>query len=291
MRRSFPIQGVVIALLSSVLVFTLLACQGPPGESGLPGISGAPGNPGLSGAPGPSGVPGLAGLPGNAGNPGAAGPAGPMGPQGPEGPAGVSPGAAIALSKSVIATAGDPITVSGSGFRPNEPIVLSLVVDQYLSIIAGGARGAQVSANDAGAFSIAFDEIGGAGASQARAVGVRSFMASGSDGSRASTPVRVVDSPAETTSVDTSLAAAVTAAGENIKVYGAGFAPGEAVTMLAVAGAEGGNNRILVGATANESGAFMVDSPNPLAEGVYTLRAIGNKGSTATAPLLIAEAK
>ena len=61
MRRRFPMKGMVLALLSSVLVFALIACQGPPGEPGLPGL---PGNPGNSGQPGPAGPPGEPGLPG-----------------------------------------------------------------------------------------------------------------------------------------------------------------------------------------------------------------------------------
>ena len=166
-----------------------------------------------------------------------------------------------------------------------------LGVGPDLTIIAGGARGSQVQANEAGAFMVSFDEIGGAAASQDRARGQRSFLAHGADGSRASVPVRVIAAPASETSVDTSLLAAAAAVGEDISVWGAGFDAGEAVTMIAVAAADGGNNRILVGATANGSGAFMVESPNPLSAGIYTLQAVGNKGSSATAPLVVAEEK
>ena len=289
MRRHFPVKGVVIALLSSVLVLALIACQGPQGESGQPGL---PGNPGNAGAPGPQGSqgdPGFAGLPGHPGNPGPAGPPGVPGPAGADGAPAVSPEAAVELSKSTISTMGDAVTVRGSGFLPGEPVVLQLRVDQNLSIIAGGARGAQVQANEAGAFSITFDEIGGAPASQARAVGERTFFAQGSDGSRASTPVKVVSAPEATTAVDTSLVASATPPDEPIKIWGAGFAPNEVVSLIAVGAAEGGGNRIFGGVTANESGAFAADAANPLAEGVYTLRAAGNMGSTATAPLVIAD--
>ena len=291
MRRHFPVKGIVIALLSSVLVLALIACTGPQGEPGQPGLPGNPGNPGASGPQGPQGEPGLAGLPGHPGNPGAAGPPGPPGPAGAAGAPAVSPEAAIELSKSTISTAGDPVTVRGSGFLPGEPVVLQLRVDQNLSIIAGGARGAQVQANEAGAFSITFDEIGGASASQARAPGERTFFAQGSDGSRASVPVRVVSAPEPMTAVDTSLLASATPAGEPIQVWGAGFMPNEVVSLIAVGAAEGGGNRIFGGVTANESGAFAADAANPLAEGVYTLRAAGNMGSSATAPLIIVAEK
>lgn len=289
MRRHFSIKGIVIALLSSVLVLALIACQGPQGEPGVPGL---PGNPGNSGAPGPQGAqgePGLAGLPGHPGNPGAPGPPGPQGIPGEAGAPAVSPEAAIELSKSTISTSGDSVTVRGSGFLPGEPVVLQLKVDENLSIIAGGARGAQVQANEAGAFSISFDEIGGAPASQARAIGERTFLAHGSDGSRASVPVTVASAPELMTSVDTSLLASATPPGEPITIWGAGFMPDEVVSLIAVGAAEGGGNRIFGGETANASGAFTVDAANPLEEGVYTLRAVGNMGSTATAPLVIAE--
>ncbi len=291
MRRSFPIRGIASALLSSVLLLVLIACQGPPGEPGLPGLPGNPGNPGAQGAQGPQGDPGIPGLPGHPGNPGPAGPPGPPGAQGPQGDQGVSPEAAIALDKTVIATSGDPITVRGSGFIPGEAITLTLKIDDDLSIIAAGGRGSQAQANASGAFSIAFDEIGGADASQSRAPGSRSFMAVGSAGSRASVPVRIVEAPQPATSVDTSLLAAGTAVGEPVEVWGAGFEDGEVVSLIAVGAAEGGGNRILGGANANSSGAFTTEAANPLDIGLYTLRAVGNKGSTATAPLAVVEAK
>ena len=144
-----------------------------------------------------------------------------------------------------------------------------------------------MQANEAGEFSITFDEIGGAPASQARAVGERTFFAQGSDGSRASVPVTIVDASQQDTAADTSLMVSATEVGKPIRVWGAGFAPNEVVSLIAVGAAEGGGNRIFGGVTANESGAFSVDAANPLAEGVYTLRAAGSMGSIAVAPLII----
>ena len=189
----------------------------------------------------------------------------------------------IVLSKDTLAAAGDSFAVGGSGFNPGEPVVVSLIVDPDTSIVPEG--GDQIQANASGAFSVAFDEVGGSGAS-----GYLTFLAEGEDGSLASALVRIVSSPVATTAVDTSLAADVVLVGESARVLGAGFVPGEAVTLSAV-GVAGGSDRILVGANANDSGAFMVDAPNPLEVGVYTLRAVGSKGSSATTALLVVESK
>ena len=290
----FPVKGLAVALLSSIIAIVLVACAGDPGKPGLPGLPGNPGNPGPGGAQGIQGPPGEPGLPGNPGNPGNPGPPGAPGPAGVPGLTGadaVSPGARIVLSENTIGTAEDSsFSVWGSGFLPGEPVVLLLQVDQNLQIILGGARGPQITANDAGAFSMSFEAIGGVSASLDRAPGFRTLMANGVNGSRASAPVLIVAGAAPVTSVSTSLAAAATAVGDPIKIWGAGFVPGERVTTIAVSASAGGDT-ILIGATVNSSGAFAVDSPNPLEVGVFTLRAIGDMGSEATAPLVIVEEK
>mgnify|MGYP001156726330 FL=1 len=296
MRKRFPLKGMVIALLSSVLVFALIACEGAPGEPGNPGLPGPPGNPGNPGAQGIQGIqgsagePGFSGLPGNPGNPGASGPPGPQGIAGSDGEDAVSPSARLTSSKDMIATAGDPFTVSGSGFQANEPVTLLIQVNQTLQIIIGGARGAQVVANEAGAFSIDFPEIGGRATSLERALGVRSLAANGILGSRASTPIKVIDEAPDVPAIDTTLAAGAAVVGERISLWGSGFNANEAVVMLAV-GASGGSDRIVASAMANDSGAFATDATNTMEIGVYTLKAIGSSGSTATAPLVILESK
>ncbi|MQG58919.1 MAG: collagen-like protein [SAR202 cluster bacterium] len=291
MRKRFPLKGVLIALLSSVLVFALAACAGNPGNPGAAGLPGNPGNPGAQGIQGPAGEPGLPGLSGHPGNPGAPGPPGPQGIAGLDGRDAVSPMARVTVSKDTIATAGDSFSVSGSGFQANEPVTLLIQVDEALQIILGGARGAQLSANAAGAFMMSFDEIGGKSASLGRALGPRGLAANGMLGSRASTPVYIVDEAAEPApAVDTSLAAGAAVVGDRISLWGAGFNSGEAVVMLAV-GASGGSDRIVASAMANDSGAFSTDATNTLDAGTYTLQAIGSDGSTATAPLVILESK
>ncbi len=190
----------------------------------------------------------------------------------------------------MIGATDDPFSVMGSGFGPGESVTLLLLLDPDRQIILGGARGAQIRANESGAFSTSFDEIGGDASSLSSAIGIRTLVASGLDGARATVPVEVVQRGMPATSVSTSLAAAATVVGENIKIWGAGFAADESVTVVAVA-ASSGADRILVGTDANSSGAFMVESSNSLAVGVYTVRADGDMGSTATAPLVIVEEK
>ena len=204
---------------------------------------------------------------------------------------GVSPQAAITVSKNTLATSDDPFAIWGSGFLPGEPVTLTLQVGQDAQIVLGGATGAQVTANGVGAFSASFDEVGGSDSSQSQAVGQRGFLASGADGSMASAPIKIVRSAIPEMSVDSSLSVAATAVGNPIMIWGAGFEAGEAVTVIALAAAQGGNDRILVGGNANDSGAFSLEAPNPVAAGVYSLQAVGNMGSSASGVLVVVEEK
>ena len=52
-----------------------------------------------------------------------------------------------------------------------------------------------------------------------------------------------------------------------------------------------GGPDLLVGRTANESGAVILEAIVDLEPGIYTIRATGDQGSEATAPLLILEEK
>ena len=177
-----------------------------------------------------------------------------------------------------MAGSGDPFVVTGSGFIPGEPIELALELgpDGHVHI-----EGGEVTANASGAFRVGIESMGASDVS-----GVLTFLAEGEDGSLASTPVRIVSSPVNVTAVDSSLWVEPTEPGDEITVLGGGFMPGEAVT-ISVVGVAGGSDRILVGTNANDSGAFNVMAPNPLELDVYTLRAVGSKGSSATAPLWV----
>ncbi len=187
------------------------------------------------------------------------------------------------MSKSSVAAYDDPVIVTGSGFIPGEPIELALDISPGNHIHLH-VEGDNLQANASGAFRVGLEELDAGDAS-----GVLTFLAEGEDGSLASTPVRIVSSPVNVTAVDSSLYSSPTRAGMGLSVLGAGFMSGEAVT-ISVVGVAGGSDRILVGTNANESGAFMVDAPNPLEVGVYTLKAVGSKGSMATMPQMICDA-
>ena len=144
MKKRFPSRGTIITLLFSVFLVGLLACRGPAGAAGAAGLAGNPGNPGSAGAQGFPGEPGLPGFPGNPGNPGPPGPQGSIGPAGPAGTDGVSPDARIDVNKTVLSM-NESLVVSGSGFKPGEPVALLLAIDNTLQPVIGGGRGAQVN--------------------------------------------------------------------------------------------------------------------------------------------------
>ncbi len=301
-------------LFAPVLYIFLLAAQlgersGEPGEPGLPGL---PGNPG---PPGPPGEPGLPGLPGNPGNPGPLGPPGPSGPPGPTGPRGgeaPSPEAAILLSNG-IASVDQPLSVSGSGFLPGEPVKLLLVIDDVDSHVIGGPTAGQPIANAAGAFSVSFDSIRGDGGGERgaleRAPGIRTVLAEGEDGSRAAAPLMITRANPPVTSVASSLTVdhedvlneETNGVDFIITAAGAGFIPGEPFTVTIINLRPGDADKILGGAAANESGAFSLTAtlagptPDEGAEpgwpiwyGAYTVLAEGAYGSGATGVLVIA---
>ena len=280
MRERIRSKGFIAALLISVLVFALVACEGPAGPAGLPGLPGNPGNPGPEGSQGPQGDPGMPGLPGNAGEPGNPGPPGPQGLQGPAGADAVSPEAALAISKGVMAL-GEPFEVWGSGFRVGEPVLIRFIADNSNQPILGNA-----TANAAGSFSASFAGIGG---STTR--GIRAIAAIGADGSVASVPVMIVATSSPDPSPSSSLLVAEVATGDATTIWGAGFIAGESVSVTALSAGVGGTDIILVGGEANDSGALMLSVTISLDPGIYTAQALGNEGSQATAPLVVVETK
>ncbi len=326
MRVRYPAKGVALALIFSLFsILVLVACRGAQGEPGLPGQPGFPGNSGPQGVSGDSGLAGLPGNPGSPGNPGPQGPQGPEGPQGLPGIDGVSPGAKLMVSSGVMSV-GEPLSIAGSGFIPGEPVTLVLVIDNIVSYVVGGRTAEQPTANGAGAFAVSFDSIRGEGRGERgaleRAPGVRTIRAEGEDGSRASAPVTITSTNAPVTSVSSSLRAVaetvlVPPKGEEelgededpvtnldvvITITGAGFMPGEAVT-LTIINMTPGADKILVGGAANDSGAFQLattlsgatDEPDtpweelsmPIEPGVYTIIAEGGGGSESSDALVV----
>ena len=188
------------------------------------------------------------------------------------------------VSKSTV-TLNEPLTVAGSGFRPSEAVTLVLVTGGG-KIIIGGGSGAQVTASSAGAFAVDVDRIGGSSAP-----GVQTLVAEGSDGSVASLPIMIAATamlPA--TMPGSSMVANAVETGGTTTIWGAGFHPGESITLTVLA-IDGGTDKILISVPANRSGAFMVDASVELAVGVYTLMGKGSMGSEATAALMVSEPK
>lgn len=188
------------------------------------------------------------------------------------------------VSKAIV-TLDEPFTVSGSGFRPSEAVTLVLVTTGGKTIIGAGS-GAQVTASSAGAFSVDLDRIRGSAAA-----GVHTLMAEGSDGSVVSLPIMITATAlVPATMPGSSLVANAVETGGTTTIWGAGFHPGELITLTVLA-IDGGTDKILISVPANPSGAFMVDASAELATGVYTLMGMGSMGSESAAALMVSEPK
>lgn len=276
-----------VAVLATVLTTALLgaACGGA-------GELGPAGPPGDRGPEGPAGARGDTGPAGPAGNPGPAGVTGPAGEAGPAGPSALQPQARIATTLDTL-TLDEAFEVWGSGFAPDESVVVSLEIDDVLQRVIGDAK-----ASDGGAFRVSVSAIGGDSRVRDRveAGEVHTLLASGSEGSRASAPVTVLDArpaPAQPTPTpipaprpSATLVATVAITGATNTFWAAGFEPGETVSLGIVGGPE-----ILVARDANDSGAVMVEARIDLDPGVYTAVAIGSSGLQATWPLVVVEEK
>ena len=226
-------------------------------------------------------------------------------------PTGIPTREARIMVSSGVMSVDEPLRIAGAGFLPGEPVTLLLVIDDIVRYIIGGRTAGQPVANAAGAFSVSFESIRGDGGGERgaleRAPGIRTIRAEGEDGSRASAPVYITSINAPVTSVLSSLVASSEAeinaetSGIDVTITatGAGFIPGEAVTVTIVSLADGAD-KILVGGAANDSGAFSLsatlagptptggsDPAMPIAPGVYTVLAEGANGSGATGALVI----
>jgi len=280
LRKRFSLGG-FLALLS-LFALVLVACEGPTGSRGLAGEPGNPGNPGFPGVQGEAGAPGLPGLPGNPGNPG---PPGPTGPAGEAGADAVAPQGGLAISKSTM-TMEEPFVVWGSGFRPGEPAVVSLWVDDQIRPILGN-----VTANGAGAFTLSLDSAGQREGVVAKSQGVRTIVAIGADGSTASEPVNIVGFRIGDASPASSLVVGAVVTGGSATIWGAGFLADEGVAISVLGALPDGGDKVIVGDNANGFGAFMFEATVSLDAGTYTLIARGGLGSVATAPLSVTEDK
>ena len=214
---------------------------------------------------------------------------------------GVSPEARIEVSQAVLSL-DEPLTIRGSGFKPGEPVAILLIIDENLSPLVGvsreearerertGSVQAQVTASSAGTFVAEFDHIGTGyePATRERALGEKAIAANGDSGSKASVPVTIVSEPQGPPSASTSLTVDPVATGSNTSIWGAGFKPNESVT-ISVTGAANGQDLIVADGAANDFGAFAMSATITLEPDIYTLKAVGDRGSEATAPLLVSE--
>jgi hypothetical protein len=278
-------HAAVSVTLVAVALFAA-ACGGAVGErgpAGPPGDSGPTGATGLSGDTGPAGPSGLTG---------SGGVTGPEGETGPQGPGANQPQARIIATVASLSL-DEPLEVWGSGFAAGESVVVSLEIDGGLQRVVG-----DTAAGPGGAFRIAIEALGGDSRFRSRVQfgDVHTLLASGSEGSVASVPVKInsepagpdrsVTSPAAPSSPSATLVATVAVTGAANTFWGAGFEPGETVS-LGIVGGPG----ILVARAANDSGAVMLEAVIDLVPGVYTAVATGSSGIRATWPLVVAAEK
>jgi len=265
-----------VVLLSALVtaMALVLACQGPPGPPGAPGLPGHPGLPGLQGPQGPQGP---------QGGVGSAGAAGRDAPQ---------PQAAAIVGKATMGRA-ERITVTGSGFQPYEGVAISLIIDPQNKSIFGAAE-----SNASGAWTITAPRL--STNPNSLAPGLRTILAVGEFGSKASYPVTLTDiAPLPASALNLSLEVwnglvGIQVGSTNVTVYGAGFQNGEGV-LIKLLNATTTGDLPLIGGEANKSGAFKLVKgtalPAALLPGTYTALATGDKGSTATAVVTIVPKK
>jgi hypothetical protein len=158
---------------------------------------------------------------------------------------------------------------------------------------------AAAESNASGAFEVTASKI--AASPSKVAPGVYTIAAVGEFGSKASTPLVLMESsPAPTSAPGVFLqvcchgSATYEVGAAGITVYGAGFVAGEGVLIQLLNATETGDFP-LIGGEANSSGAFtLVKSraiPDTIKAGVYTALAVGDKGSRANAIITIEAAK
>jgi len=176
----------------------------------------------------------------------------------------------------------EPFAVWGSGFRPGEPVIVVLWVDDQIRPILGN-----VTANGAGAFTMDLDGTGQREGVVAKAQGIRTIVAIGADGSTASEPVNIVEWVIGAASPGTSLVTSSVVTGGSVTIMGAGFLANEGVAIAILAALPDGGDKVIVGDNANEYGAFSFEATVSVDAGTYTLIGRGSLGSVATAPLSV----
>ena len=289
-NEGLPSTWIVTLLLVSIASLLVLSgCRGPQGQKGPQGSTGSSGVVGAKGPQGVQGATGELGSKGPTGKPGIRGPQGLQGQPGPLGPRGLqgqaaSADASILVSSQILYLTGG-IEIWGSGFEPSESVNVYIDVDGNTQPNLGFA-----DANAGGAWSLQIgrlDEVRGVSQNTLRLTQaeVLTLMAEGSDGTKTSIPVVIRSEPLDTAesnghAMPASLVAGTVEAGKVITVYGAGYKPSEVVT-LEIAGLKFGSS------VAGKRGALGEDISIVLEPGMYTLMGVGDKGSVASAPLIV----
>ncbi|MAT08078.1 MAG: hypothetical protein CL707_03095 [Chloroflexi bacterium] len=273
----------------------LISCTGPAGPIGLDGSIGAEGQQGQQGDPGPAGPPGSRGLPGLPG---------PPGEQGVSGTVGSLLQASILIQTEIrpnLTTLDDSFEVFGSGFNPNENVIVSLQIDDSLQLVLS-----DTVTSLSGAFKILIESIDADARvlSRIKLNEVYTITAKGSGGSIANAPLSiesniepliVVAEQENATDVNyeslkddlkASIVATVAVKGTRNSFWGSGFKSNELVSLGIVGGPE-----ILVARSADAAGTIILEPIIDLSAGVYTAIAIGDAGSIATWPLVVVEEK
>ena len=257
-------------LIISLLILTACASEGsigpigPDGEKGQVGEKGDPGIPGIQGISGP---------------PGPTGTTGPIGKDAPQ------PQATIITINNTEFTSEDSIEIWGSGFSSQETITISIQLSDTLKTIIG-----TVVSTESGSFILKTKPLSNNSKikSQLTEGTIYTLLAEGSMDSKSSTAIKLINKqiiPSHLISPDANLIVAAAVPNGSTVAYGSGFMPSENFIIYVVLNKD--NSKILGGGSANNSGAFKLESIVNLSPGIYTVLAKGGEGSTASAPLLI----
>ena len=257
-------------LIISLLILTACASEGPVGPIGPDGEKGRVGEQGDPGIPGIQGI---------------SGPPGPVGTPGPIGKDAPQPQATIITINNTEFTSEDSIEIWGSGFSSQETITISIQLSDILKTIIG-----TVVSTESGSFTLETKPLSNNPKikSQLTERTIYTLLAEGSMNSKSSTAIKLINKqviPSHLISPDANLIVAAAVPNGSTVAYGSGFMPSENFIIYVVLSKD--NSKILGGGSANNSGAFKLESIVNLSPGIYTVLAKGGEGSTASAPLLI----
>ena len=257
-------------LIISLLILTACASEGSIGPIGPDGAKGQVGE---------KGDPGIPGIQGISGPPGPTGTTGPIGKDAPQ------PQATIITINNTEFTSEDSIEIWGSGFSSQETITISIQLSDTLKTIIG-----TIVSTESGSFILKTKPLSNNSKikSQLTEGTIYTLLAEGSMDSKSSTAIKLINKqiiPSHLISPDANLIVAAAVPNGSTVAYGSGFMPSENFIIYVVLNKD--NSKILGGGSANNSGAFKLESIVNLSPGIYTVLAKGGEGSTASAPLLI----